>query len=145
MPEKSPIEKIHHSVTGAVLGAVADPGGTATKVAQQARGVAALGFMAVGQVAQTIADRLMKPPPAPTPSAPRAPVPAPRDKPTPADVARVVEMKPPPKPRPKPAPKPAAKAAPATPSAKLPPRKAPAKKAPPKKAPTKQPPAGTEA
>lgn len=142
MTDKSPIEKIHDAITGKVHGAVADPSGTAAKAAEQARGVLALGFMAVGQVAQTIADRLMRPPPPPAapPSAPRAPVTPAHDQPTPADVARVVEMKPTPKPRPKPA----AKTAPATPSGKLPPRKAPAKKTSAKKAPAKKPPAGAE-
>src|SRR6478752_10349151 len=134
MPEKSPIEKIQDTVADLVRGAVADPEGTARKAADQVRGVLSLGFMVVGQVAQTIAERLMQSP-EPPPSAPKPPV-VDREQPTPADVARVVEMKPPAKKAPAkkaPAKKAPAKKAPAkkaSPSGKLPAKKAPAKKPP---------------
>src|SRR6478609_6284137 len=132
MPEKSPIEKIQDAVADVVRGVVTDPEGSARKAADQVRGVLSLGFMVVGQVAQTIAERLMQSP-EPPPSAPKPPV-VDREQPTPADVARVVEMKPPAKKAPaKKAP--AKKAGSATPSGKLPAKKAPAKKAPAKKAP----------
>jgi hypothetical protein len=118
MPEKSPIEKLQDAVAEMVRGAVADPVGTAGKAAEQARGILALGFMVVGQTAQTLADRLLQTP-TPPPSAPGPPT-VDRAQATPADVAQVVEMK-------------------------SPPKKAPAKKAPAKKAPAKKPPAaGTE-
>src|SRR6478752_3720136 len=122
MPEKSPVEKIQDAVADLVRGAVADPEGTARKAVDQARGVLSLGFMVVGQVAQTISERLMHGPsqPTPPPSAPKPPI-VDREQPTPADVARVVELKP------------AAKKAPAkkaSPSGKLPAKKAPAKKPP---------------
>ncbi len=128
MPEKSPIEKIQDAVADALRGAVADPEGTARKAVDQARGVLSLGFMVVGQVAQTISERLMQSPgqPTPPPSAPKPPI-VDREQPTPTDVARVVELKP------------AAKKAPAkkaSPSGKLPVKKAPAKKAPATEAPT---------
>jgi DNA-binding protein HU-beta len=134
MPDKSPIEKIQDAVADAVRGAVADPEGTARKAVDQARGVLSLGFMVVGQVAQTVADRLMQSPTPPPPSAPKPPV-VDREQPTPADVARVVELKPAAKKAP--AKKAPAKKAPAkkSPSGKLPVKKAPAKKAPAKKAP----------
>ena|SRR6478752_9903093 len=138
MPEKSPVEKIQDAVADLVRGAVADPEGTARKAVDQARGVLSLGFMVVGQVAQTISERLMHGPsqPTPPPSAPKPPI-VDREQPTPADVARVVELKP------------AAKKAPAkkAPAKKAPAKKAPAKKASPsgklpaKKAPAKKPPA----
>jgi hypothetical protein len=132
MPEKSPIEKIQDAVADVLRGAVADPEGTARKAVDQARGVLSLGFMVVGQVAQTISERLMQSPsqPTPPPSAPKAPI-VDRDQPTPADVARVVELKP------------AAKKAPAkkAPAKKSPSGKLPVKKAPAKKPPTKQAPA----
>jgi hypothetical protein len=143
MPEKSPIEKVQDAVADVVRGVVADPEGSARKAADQVRGVLSLGFMVVGQAAQTIAGRLMQAPETP-PSAPKPPI-VEREQPTPADVARVVEMKPPPKKAPAkkaPAKKaPAKKAGSATPSGKLPAKKPPAKKAPAKKAPD----AGTEA
>jgi hypothetical protein len=137
MPEKSPIEKIQDAVADAVRGAVADPEGTVRKGADQVRGVLSLGFMVVGQVAQTIADRLMQSPshPTPPPSAPKAPI-VDREQPSPADVARVVELKPAAKKAPaKKAPAKKAPAKKASPSGKLPVKKAPAKKAPAKKAP----------
>jgi DNA-binding protein HU-beta len=136
VPEKSPLEKIQDAVNEAV----ADPEGTARKAAAQVRGALSLGFMVVGQVAQTVADRLMhSPTPTPTPpSAPKPPV-VDRERPTPADVAKVVELKP------AAAKKAPAKKAPAkksaTPSGKLPVKKAPAKAAPAKKAPAKKAPA----
>ena len=133
MPEKSPIEKIQDAVTDVLRGAVADPEGTARKAVDQARGVLSLGFMVVGQVAQTIADRLMQSPsqPPPPPAAPKPPV-VDREQPTPADVARVVELKPA---AAKTAPAKKAPAKKASPGGKLPVKKAPAKKAPEKKAP----------
>jgi hypothetical protein len=137
MAEKSPLEKVQEVVTEAVRGAVADPVGTAGKAVGQVRGVLSLGFMVVGQTAHTVADRLLHTP-TPTPSAPKPPV-VDRGQPTPADVARVVEMKPAAAKK-APARKAPAKKAPAkktaTPSGRLPAKKAPAKKAPAKKAPT---------
>jgi hypothetical protein len=130
--EKSPIEKLQDVVAEVVRGAAADPVGGAGRAAQQARGILALGFMVVGQVAQTIAERLIQSP-TPPPSAPRPPGTA-FEGPTPADVARVVELKP-------------AKRAPGkkAPTKKAPAKKAPAKKAPAKKAPAKKAPtAGPE-
>ena len=143
MADKSPLEKVQEVVTEVVRGAVADPVGTAGKAAGQVRGVLSLGFMVVGQTAQTVADRLLHTPTPPPPSAPRPPV-VDRAQPTPADVARVVEMKPAAAKK-APAKKAPAKKAPAkknaTPSGRLPVKKAPAKKAPAKKAPA----AGPEA
>ncbi|GAA4745240.1 hypothetical protein GCM10023350_32570 [Nocardioides endophyticus] len=137
MPDKSPIEKIQDAVADTVRGAVADPEAAARKAADQVRGVLSLGFMVVGQVAQTIADRLMQSP-TPTPTPPSAPKPPVVDGeiPTPADVARVVELKPATAKK-APAKKAPAKKAPAkkSPSGKLPAKKAPVKKAPAKKAP----------
>src|SRR6478736_2687314 len=60
--EKSPFEQLHDAVSAMVHGAVTDPVGTAGKAAQQARGVLSLGFLVVGQVAQTVAERLMQSP-----------------------------------------------------------------------------------
>jgi len=130
MPEKSPIEKVQDAVVEMVREVVADPEGSARKAADQIRGALSLGFMVVGQVAQTVADRLMQSP-TPPPSAPKPPI-IDRELPTPADVARVVELKPD-----------TAKKAPAkkSPSGKLPVKKAPVKKAPVKKAPVKKAPA----
>jgi hypothetical protein len=138
MPDKSPIEKIQDAVADVLRGAVADPEGTARKAVDQARGVLSLGFMVVGQVAQTVAERLMQSPApqTPPPSAPKAPS-VDLDQPTPADVARVVELKPAAAKK-APAKKAPAKKAPAkkaSPGGKLPAKKAPAKKAPAKKAP----------
>ncbi|GAA4716562.1 hypothetical protein [Nocardioides conyzicola] len=145
MADKSPIEKVQEAVTDVVRGAVADPVGTAGKAAGQVRGAVSLGFTVFGQVAQTVADRLLRTP-TPPPSAPKPPV-VDRGQPTPADVARVVEMKPAAAKK-APAKKAPAKKAPAkktTPSGQLPVKKAPAKKAPAKKAPAKKSPAaGTE-
>lgn len=142
MADKSPLEKVQEVVTEAVRGAVADPAGTAGKAAGQVRGVLSLGFMVAGQAAQTVADRLLRTP-TPPPSAPKPPV-VDRGQPTPADVARVVEMKPAAAKK-APAKKAPAKKAPAkkagTPSGKLPIKKAPTKKAPAKKAPAKKAPA----
>ena len=59
MPEKSRIEKIQDAVSEVVREAVADPEGTARKAADQVHGMLSPGFIVVGQVAQTVADRLM--------------------------------------------------------------------------------------
>src|SRR6188472_3224784 len=115
MSEKSPLEKFQDAVAEVIRGVAADPVGAAGKAAQQARGILSLGLMVVGQVSQTLADKLQQAP-TPPPSAPKPPI-VDRDQPTPADVARVVELK-------------TAKKAPA--------KKAPAKKAPAKKAPAKK-------
>ncbi|MFC7494117.1 MULTISPECIES: hypothetical protein [unclassified Nocardioides] len=155
MPEKSPFEKLQETVAGVVRGVAADPASAAGKAAGQVRGLVSLGLTVVGQVAQTVAERLSHDA-APPPSAPSRPV-APSGRPeapTPADVAKVVEMKP--KPPAKKAPPKKAPAKKATPSAKLPAKKAAekaaekkappvkktaAKKAPAKKAPAKEAPA----
>jgi hypothetical protein len=143
MPDKSPIEKVQDAVADVVRGTVADPEGTARKAADQVRGVLSLGFMLVGQVAQTLAERLMQSPTPTTapPSAPKPPI-VDHEIPTPADVARVVELKPAAAKK-APAKKAPAKKAPAkkSPSGKLPVTKTPAKKAPAKKAPAKKAPA----
>jgi hypothetical protein len=144
MTDKSPLEKLQDAVTDVVRTAKDDPAAAAGKAAEQVRGVLALGFMVVGQVAQTVADRLLQAPEPRPPSAPKPPI-VEREQPTPADVARVVELKPPAKQAPAkkaPAKKaPVKKAGSATPSGKLPVKKAPAKKAPAKKTPAKKAPA----
>src|SRR3954451_20776986 len=125
MADKTPLDKVQD----ALRSAMADPSGAAVKAAEQARGVVALGFLVVGQAAQSVGERLMRPP-EPPPSAP-GPVITPREQqPTPADVAKVAKKAPAKK---APAKKAPAKKAPAkaTPSAKLPAKKASATATPP--------------
>jgi DNA-binding protein HU-beta len=166
MADKSPIQKLQEAVAETVTGVMADPKGSAARAAGQVRGVVSLGLTVAGQVASQVADKLTVGPPAEAKEyAPRPPLRVaeplepdtgpdtgpdagpsddhaePEVAATPTDVARVVAKKaPPPK-----------KAAPSTPSDKLPPRREPAdeapakktaaKKAPAKKAPTKKAPA----
>jgi hypothetical protein len=139
MARKSALEKLQETVVDTVRGVAKDPVGTA-------KGTIALGRMAAGEVVGRV-SRIVRDRVGGTPSAPPTPAPAHDREPdgpvevTPADVARVVEKKPPAKKAP--AKKTAAKTATAksTPSGKLPAKKAAAKKAPAKKSPAKKSPA----
>ena len=152
MARKNPIQKLQDAVVGTVGGVVADPKGSAGKAAGQVRGLLSLGLTVAGQVAGQVADRLSggdepSPPPygsgrpdlrvaEPTELAEPTADDGPEVAAKPTDVARAVAKKAPP----------AKRAAPSTPSDKLPPRKEPAKrtaakKAPAKKAPVKKAPA----